>query len=53
VDRVVGYVPDPAGVSDSRFIFPSLDSAQWILGHMGIYLATDLATLPGDLPAPR
>ncbi|HEV7451499.1 MAG TPA: hypothetical protein VGO16_08940 [Pseudonocardiaceae bacterium] len=49
-DRVVGYVPDRAGVGAATYDFESLDSAEWILGYVGLYPVTDLSTLPG---APR
>jgi hypothetical protein len=52
-DRVVGYVPDPTGVWDSSYTFPSLDSAKCILGYARIYPVTNLTTLPDDPPAPR
>lgn len=52
-DRVVGYVPDSGGIWDNAYTFSSLDSAEYILGCAGIYPVTDLATLPGDPPAPR
>ena len=49
-DRVMGYVPDRAGVGAGTYDFESLDSAGRMLSYAGLYPVSDLSTLPG---APR
>ncbi|MGH3770256.1 MAG: hypothetical protein ACRDRW_02465 [Pseudonocardiaceae bacterium] len=52
-EKVVAYIPPSTGVGIGLVnAFTSLRSADRILSYMGIYPITDLATLPGDLPAP-